>query len=300
MPLVVEFGTPELPEFIPCTPVELPEELELVAAMTAAMEHPCNTPAPFGPDGMILEPHHIAILTQRYWGSKGVDLSVQFLDNPDSETRRMILSDEIGANAWGKFANVKFRETNQQGDVRILRGSGGYWSYLGTDIRHIPPGQATMNLQGFTSRTPIGEYRRVVKHEFGHTLGCPHEHMRAEIVARIDPQKAIEYFQRTQRWSRADVIQQVLTPLEERSLLGPTPPDVTSIMCYQLPGSIMRDGQPVPGGLDIDPSDGRYMGGVYPLTVQPPQPPPTGTEDVWRMYPATKEVVLPPGWREKV
>ena len=54
----------------------------------------------------------------------------------------------------------------------------GYWSYLGTDVLHIPVDQQTMNLQGFTERTPESEYRRVVRHETGHTMGFPHEHMR--------------------------------------------------------------------------------------------------------------------------
>src|SRR5207248_2959407 len=105
------------------------------------------------------------------------------------------------------------------------------------------------NLQGFTMSTPESEYKRVVRHETGHTLGFPHEHMRRALVARIDPEKAYEYFERTQGWPRSVVDQQVLTPLDETSLMG-TPADETSIMCYQLPGSITRDGRPIIGGLD--------------------------------------------------
>ncbi len=263
------------PGFIPCRPMALPEESWIAAAATACEENPCNMPT-LGLGlltSSILEPEHIALLTSKYWGSKGVDLSVQFLDNPDAETRRMILDSEIGANAWGKQANVRFRETSGQGQVRLNRAADGYWSYLGTDILHVSG--PTMNLQGFTARTPVSEYRRVVKHEFGHTLGAPHEHMRRAIVQRIDANKAIDYFGRTQGWSRAMVIQQVLTPLEEGSLLGTVPAaDQVSIMCYQLPGSITVDGQPITGGNDIDPTDYAYMGGVYPKPDAPPPPPP--------------------------
>ena len=60
---------------------------------------------------------------------------------------------------------------------RISRGSEGYWSYLGTDIRLIPRNRPTMNLQGFTMNTSESEYKRVVRHETGHTLGFPHEHI---------------------------------------------------------------------------------------------------------------------------
>lgn len=54
-----------------------------------------------------------------------------------------------------------------------------------------------MNLQNFTMNTPDPEYRRVIRHEAGHTLGFPHQHMRWALVNRIDPAKAYEYFART-------------------------------------------------------------------------------------------------------
>jgi len=88
-----------------------------------------------------------------------------------------------------------------------------------------------MNLQGLTMNTPDSEYRRVIRHEAGHTLGFPHEHMRRALVARIDREKAYEWFRRTQGWDRATVDAQVLTPLEEASLMR-TPAGQTSIMCY--------------------------------------------------------------------
>jgi len=54
----------------------------------------------------------------------------------------------------------------------------GYWSYLGTDILHIPKNRPTMCLENFSMDTLESEYKRVVRHETGHTLGFPHEHMR--------------------------------------------------------------------------------------------------------------------------
>ena len=99
-------------------------------------------------------------------------------------------------------------------------------------------------LQGFTMQTAESEFHRVVRHETGHTLGFPHEHMRRELVQRIDPEKAYKYFAATQGWTKQQVDQQVLTPLGEASIFG-TPADQDSIMCYQLPGSITR-GRPHP------------------------------------------------------
>jgi hypothetical protein len=90
--------------------------------------------------------------------------------------------------------------------------------------------------------------------------------MRRDLVARIDKQKAYDYFRRTQGWDRQTVDQQVLTPLDEQSLMS-TPADQTSIMCYQLPGSITIDGNPIIGGLDINTTDANFVGQIYPRTT---------------------------------
>jgi hypothetical protein len=128
---------------------------------------------------------------------------------------------------------------------------------------HIPKNRQTMNLEGFTMNTRESESKRVVRHETGHTLGFPHEHMRKALIARIDPGKAFAYFLQTQGWDKATVDAQVLTPLDERSLMS-TPPDQTSIMCYQMPGSITRDGHPILGGVDINKTDYAFAGKIYP------------------------------------
>src|SRR4029079_16966593 len=188
------------------------------------------------------------VLMRRVYGEKnGVRLTVGFLDSPPADLRNRILSH---MNAWNKTANVRFIETATDPQVRIARNPGdGYWSYVGIDILSIPDSEPTMNLESFTMSTPDSELYRVVRHETGHTLGFPHEHMRRELVARIDPDKAISYFGATQGWSPAEVSQQVLTPLEDASLLGTLHADPHSIMCYQLPGTITKDGQPIVGGL---------------------------------------------------
>jgi hypothetical protein len=120
-----------------------------------------------------------------------------------------------------------------------------------------------MNLEAFTMSTPESEFHRVVRHETGHTLGFPHEHMRKALVAKIDPQKAIAYFMRTQGWTADEVKQQVLTPIEESTLMG-TRVDARSIMCYQIPGELTKNGKPILGGLDIDATDYKFAGDIYP------------------------------------
>jgi hypothetical protein len=214
--------------------------------------------------GFMPSKERIAVVTTKYWGNQGVKLTVAFLDNPPAPLRKRILSH---MNAWNKTGNVEFVETSRDGQVRIARmggNDGGYWSYVGTDILMIPRNEPTMNLEEFSMSTPISEFHRVVRHETGHTLGFPHEHMRKQLVAKIDPEKAVEFFRRTQGWTAAETRAQVLTPLEDSSILGTPFADPKSIMCYQIPGSITRDGKPIPGGVDIDTSDFAFAGQIYP------------------------------------
>jgi hypothetical protein len=248
-----------------CTPKALPLELQVRAAQTAAAENPVNSPV-FGflPQDdqevarAIANPLSIAVLTSKYWGPARRTLTVSFMESTPADLRNRIL---FHMNAWQ--CGIRFVFTQSTGQIRISRGGGGYWSYLGTDVRHISPNRPTMNLQGFTMATPDREFFRVVRHETGHTLGFPHEHMRRQIVALIDREKAYAYFWRTQRWDRATVDAQVLTPLEDRSIMA-TPPDQTSIMCYQLPGEITRTGRPILGGLDINATDRAFCQRIYP------------------------------------
>jgi hypothetical protein len=126
---------------------------------------------------------------------------------------------------------------------------------------------------------PEREYRRVVRHEAGHTLGFPHEHMRKVLVDRIDPEKAYVYFLETQGWPRDVVDDQVLTPLGPNTIIG-TEPDEDSIMCYQLPGEITRDGEPIRGGSDINQTDAVFAGTIYPKILRAAEAEPVGVAAV--------------------
>jgi hypothetical protein len=251
--------------YIGCDIKLLPEGQWVGAALAAAAENPANAPATsilaLALPHAVIEPEHLALVTQKFWRSHGVHLTVGWMDTPPADLRRRILSH---MNAWGTFADVRFSESSVDPQVRISRGPGGHWSNLGTDILSVPGDQPTMNLQGFTMDTPESEFVRVVRHETGHTLGFPHEHRREEIVSRIDRAKAIAFFEETQGWDAAKTTQQVLTPLERSALVATATADPHSIMCYGLPGTIMRDGRPIPGGGDINASDGAFAAGVYP------------------------------------
>lgn len=247
-------------EPICCTPKRLPDDLQVQAAAVAIGYNPANRPTVHG---LMVTPtaEDAAMLATKYWGAGGVHLTVGFLDSTPATVQARILS---YANLWSKTANIKFTLGGPQSQVRISTGPGGYWSYLGTDILSIPKRNQTMNLEGIDLHTSDAECRRVICHEFGHTLGLPHEHMRREEVARINRNAAIRYYMATQGWSKREVIAQVLTPLEDSDFLLATPPDEKSIMCYQIPAQLTIDGKPIIGGLDIDAEDYALVGLLYP------------------------------------
>ena len=57
---------------------------------------------------VVIQPEHLALLTAKYWGAKGVRLTVGFLDNPPADLKARILSH---MNAWGEWSNVQFSES---------------------------------------------------------------------------------------------------------------------------------------------------------------------------------------------
>ena len=256
--------------FVGCTVKTLPNEQWVEAAANAVRLNPANRPAEHmlsQATGAVLPVEHLALVTGKYWGASGVHLTVAFLDTSDSQLKARILSH---MNAWGMWCNASFSEVATNAQVRIARSAGGgYWSYLGTDILSIDAGAATMNLDSFSMNTAESEYHRVVRHETGHTMGFPHEHLRKEIVNRIDAAKAKAYFLANDGWDATTTQNQVLTPLGDATLTE-APTDADSIMCYFLPGTIMTDGVAVAGGTDIDAEDALFADTIYPTQATSP------------------------------
>ena len=260
---------PESP-IIACSPRYLPRADWPRAATNAIKQNPDNRPPgledeelPQGNEG-----ERLALDVTRYWGAGGVNLTVGFIDTPDRALRDRILSH---LNAWSEKANVQFVASDAEPQVRIARwtaqdspGDEGYWSNLGTDVLLIDPRRPTMNLEAFTMSMRDSEFHRVVRHEAGHTIGFPHEHLRQEIIQRLDREKVIRAFMASQGWTRQEVIDQVLTPLEEASLLATPTAEEDSIMCYEIPGSLTLGGREIVGGTDITANDHAFAAQVYP------------------------------------
>ncbi len=251
----------------------LPDDMEDQAARDAISINPMNAPRIDGQAAVALasmafmapETGWLTAFTDRKW-KNGCKLGVKFMEPTSSDLKNKILQ---YANLWSPHGNISFHLSND-GPIRLTLGQPGYWSNLGTDLLLVGGNQPTMCLGGFTMRTPDATFRQVVPHEFGHSAGFPHEHLRAEEIERMDRQAVLRLFRATQGWNDATIISNVLTPLDPRKIEGSASPDRKSIMAYRLPSSIFRDGVGIEGGSDLSPEDKLMAGRIYPLSQAPP------------------------------
>src|SRR5262249_48181490 len=100
-----------------------------------------------------------------------------FLEGTPTQQSKVIAKAKI----WETYANIHIDfVTTTDEQVRIAFKAGdGSWSAIGQDALNtefFPKDQPTMNFGWLLDGTEDQEYERVVVHEFGHALGCVHEH----------------------------------------------------------------------------------------------------------------------------
>lgn len=164
---------------------------QLQNALQAAFEERFENPPILPPRAASAAPptpFELALLTRSLW-KPGRTLHVRFLDGELVVQQKV----EAIAHMWEDFANIKLMFDNDpNAEIRISFTLGaGSWSYLGTDALTIPKNMPTMNYGWLHPNTPTQEYHRVVLHEFGHALGCIHEHQNP--VANIPWNKEAVY-----------------------------------------------------------------------------------------------------------
>jgi hypothetical protein len=248
-----------------CIDVALPTELLFEASQRAIAENPANAPAiprgsvPPGMDGP--PPIALAALTGKLW-KPGRVLRCRFLDGEATVKARV----EPYAHEWEQYANIKFVfGEDPDAEIRISFKQAGSWSYLGTDALTIPKNQATMNFGWLKPSTAEDEYARVVLHEFGHALGCIHEHQNPSTDIPWDKDAVYKYYQGPpNNWNKATVDVNLFTRYSA-DITQFSEFDRESIMLYPVPEEFTIGDFAVGWNKGLSKQDREFIGSLYPF-----------------------------------
>lgn len=227
------------------------EQFQAAAAAAYAQEH------------SLADPFELALVGQKVW-KPGRTLRVRFLDGDPQVQKRV----QAYAMQWMEYANITFQfVTSAPSEIRISFKEEGYWSALGTDAlvkEYFPLSEPTMNFEGFTMSTPESEYSRVVLHEFGHALGCIHEHQ--------SPSGGIQWNKEAvyrslggppNNWNKEQVDHNVLSRYSADQTQF-TAFDSRSIMLYSFPKEWTLNNMQFTSNDVLSDTDKRYIATRYP------------------------------------
>ena len=176
---------------------------------------------------------------------------------------------EAIAHQWEKNANIKFKFVKTgEAEIRIAFADDGSWSAVGRDAlntEYFPQHQPTMNYGWLNSSTSATEYQRVVLHEFGHALGCIHEHQQPKFDRTWNKAKVLEYFSGSPNfWDEADINHNVLQKYSPTGIAA-TNFDPDSIMLYMFEGELFSDNKgPTNDNKKLSAKDIAFIKKLYP------------------------------------
>jgi hypothetical protein len=238
-----------------CIDRVVPEEYRVQAARAAAAENPLNLPRGVPPE--------LALEHRKMW-RPGRALKVRFLEGERSVQARV----RQFAEEWTTHANIRFQfVTTGDAEIRIAFQNDGSWSAVGTDAlvtEYFQRDEPTMNFGWLTEDGSDVEYSSVVLHEFGHALGCVHEH--ESPAATIKWNKPVVYRDLAgppNYWDKATVDRNVFEKYSA-SQTKYTEFDRASIMLYAFPASWTLDGQAYEENTKLSALDTKFIAECYP------------------------------------
>jgi hypothetical protein len=202
-----------------------------------------------------------AVLDRNKLWQKGRTIRIKFIDgDPTVQAKVRQIADE-----WLEVVNLDFEWVTPQepAEIRIsFADKGASWSYIGTDNLATGGTIATMNYGWLDPSTDITEYRRVVRHEFGHMIGMHHEQSSPLAAIPWDKAKLYAYYQ-ARGWSKADVDWNVLYKLPAHEVYN-SAYDPASIMHYPVPEELTIGNFSIGWNVDLSAHDREFMATMYP------------------------------------
>jgi hypothetical protein len=238
----------------------------------ATLERAISEAARIAPEGDVIEIDEgevipvarLALIRSKMWET-GQTIKCRFLDGSSTQKERA----EEKAHIWEEFANVRL-DFVESGDAEIrisFEADSGSWSAVGTDAlveRYFPKYEPTMNYGWLEDDTEDEEYGRVVVHEFGHALGCIHEHQSPRGGLNWDEEAVYRsYTGPPNYWSRAQIEHNILNRYS-KDQTNASRFDPNSIMLYSFPGSLFEDGKGTKRNMELSRRDKKFIAAMYP------------------------------------
>jgi hypothetical protein len=211
-------------------------------------------------------PLSLALHKSKFWRT-GTKLRVKFSGGGSKFVRERVA---YYAQQWEPYANIDFRfvaDDDPDAEIRVsFTPDGNSWSYVGTDNLRIQKDKPTMNFGWFNDQTAENEFSRTTIHEFGHALGCVHEHQSPKANIDWDLDKLYARFA-AQGWDKAKVDAQIvnrLTTAQAEATLF----DINSIMMYFFPGELVKSRVGSPVNYVLSTTDKAMISTIYPFQIR--------------------------------
>jgi hypothetical protein len=247
----------------------LPDEVHPAAAAAhravkeaAAMAE--ETPAAKIDVSGVIPVARLALIRLKMWDN-GTTLRCRFLDGDATQRRNAQAKAEI----WEQYANVNLQFVDSgDAEIRIsFSADPGSWSAIGTDAlveTYFPKYQPTMNFGWLKADTADDEYERVVVHEFGHALGCIHEHQSPSAGLNWNKDEVYRVFEGPpNHWSKEDIDHNIFDHYKGTQTQF-TSFDPDSIMLYAFPNNLFTDGKGTESNSHLSQTDETFIAQMYP------------------------------------
>lgn len=227
------------------------------------------------PEANIVDAVHLALVRAKFH-KIGDTITVKFINGTEKQKAGV----QEFAKQWEQHANLKLQFVPSAGDADIRigfqwNGDRSSWSYIGTDNFNIPQDRPTMNFGWLDiNGRDTDEYSRTVLHEFGHALGCIHEHQNPSVNIPWDKPAVYKYYAGPpNNWSK-EVVDTNLFRTYDTSRTQFSQFDKESIMLYRIDNDLTIGDFEVKGNKILSIMDKSFIGIIYPKGKDPAQPDP--------------------------